>query len=91
MDRLCLPFSDGQGFAFEVGDAVLFSRGVVHTFTAPLGDLTLLSYHAPFFEFDDTRQSTIAERAPNCDWDWAVSRLECQHPGVRFAAKASVV
>jgi len=45
----------------EAGDAVLFTRGVVHTFTAPLGDLTLLSYHAPFFEFDDARQFTVVE------------------------------
>lgn len=48
----------------EAGDAVLFTRGVVHTFTAPLGDLTLLSYHAPFFEFDDTRQFTIPRVSP---------------------------
>jgi len=41
------------------GDAVLFTRGVVHTFTAPLGELTLLSYHAPFFELDDSRQYSI--------------------------------
>jgi mannose-6-phosphate isomerase-like protein (cupin superfamily) len=43
----------------ETGDVVLFTRGVVHTFTAPVGDLTLLSYHAPFFAFDDVRQFTI--------------------------------
>jgi hypothetical protein len=43
----------------DAGDAVLFKRGVVHTFTAPLGDLTLLSYHAPFFEFDDARQYAV--------------------------------
>jgi mannose-6-phosphate isomerase-like protein (cupin superfamily) len=42
------------------GDAVLFMRGVVHTFTAPLDDLTLLSYHAPFFEFNDPRQYSLA-------------------------------
>jgi hypothetical protein len=45
----------------EAGDAVLFTRGVVHTFAAPLDDLTLLSYHAPFFEFDDTRQFSVLE------------------------------
>jgi len=43
----------------EAGDAVLFTSGVVHTFAAPLNDLTLLSYHAPFFELDDPRQFTI--------------------------------
>lgn len=48
-----------RSVAVSAGDAVLFTRGIVHTFTAPLGDLTLLSYHAPFFMFDDTRQFTI--------------------------------
>lgn len=43
----------------EAGDAVLFARGVVHTFKAPISDLTLLSYHAPFIEFDDVRQFTV--------------------------------
>jgi len=45
----------------DTGDAVLFAREVVHTFTAPLDDLTLLSYRAPFFEFDDTRQFKSAD------------------------------
>jgi hypothetical protein len=48
-----------RSVSVSAGDAVLFTRRVVHTFTAPLGDLTLLSYHAPFFMFDDTRQFTI--------------------------------
>jgi mannose-6-phosphate isomerase-like protein (cupin superfamily) len=43
------------------GDAVLFTRGVVHTFMAPFEELTLLSYHAPFFEFDDARQFKPAQ------------------------------
>lgn len=43
----------------EAGDAVLFARGVIHTFTAPLSDLTLLSYHSPFIELDDSRQFTV--------------------------------
>ncbi len=59
----------------DAGDAVLFKRGVVHTFTAPLGDLTLLSYHAPFFEFDDTRQYTIARSLTNGGWMWAPARV----------------
>lgn len=44
-----------RSVAVSAGDAVLFMRGVVHTFTAPVGDLTLLSYHAPFLELDDPR------------------------------------
>ena len=61
--------------AVEAGDAVLFTRNVVHTFTAPLGDLALLSYHAPFFEFDDTRQFTIPRRARDAYYAWAPARL----------------
>jgi len=54
----------------DAGDAVLFTRGVVHTFTAPLEDLTLLSYHAPFFEFDDARQFSIFEGITGRTWTW---------------------
>ena len=68
----------------ETGDAVLFTRGVVHTFTSPIGDLTLLSYHAPFFEFDDTRQFTIPRQSRGFRFAWAPSRLlsmmECADP-----------
>ena len=61
----------------EAGDAVLFTRGIVHTFTAPLDDLTLLSYHAPFFEFDDTRQFSIFEGIEGRCWTWeTVPRLK---------------
>jgi len=56
-----------RSLVVEPSDIVIFTRGLIHTFTAPLGDLTLLSYHAPFFEFDDTRQFTIA-RAPVPNW-----------------------
>jgi len=59
----------------EAGDAVLFTRGVVHTFTAPLDDLTLLSYHAPFFEFDDTRQFAIPRQSRDFRFAWAPGRL----------------
>jgi hypothetical protein len=60
----------------SAGDAVLFTRGVVHTFTAPLDDLTLLSYHAPFFEFDDTRQFTIPRQTLYARrFAWSPSRL----------------
>jgi len=43
----------------EPGDVLLFTRGLIHTFTAPIGDLTLLSYHSPFFALDDSRQFAI--------------------------------
>lgn len=59
----------------DAGDAVLFTRGVVHTFTAPLGDLALLSYHAPFFELDDTRQFTIFREIGRCPFAWMPTRL----------------
>ena len=59
----------------EAGDAVLFTRGVVHTFTAPLDDLTLLSYHAPFFEFDDTPQFTIPRQFRDFRFAWLPGRL----------------
>lgn len=43
----------------QTGDVLAFTSGLLHTFTAPFENLTLLSYHAPFFAFDDTRQFTI--------------------------------
>lgn len=42
----------------EAGDLLAFSRGLVHTFSAPSSGLWLLSYHATFVEFDDARQYT---------------------------------
>jgi len=71
-----------RSIAVEAGDAVLFTRGVVHTFTSPLGDLTLLSYHAPFFEFDDARQFTIFSPLQERDWSWRpggiIAKMGCQ-------------
>lgn len=68
----------------EAGDAVLFSRGVLHTFTAPLNDLTLLSYHSPFLELDDPRQFTIPKQSQACRYAWSPGRLvspvECPDP-----------
>jgi len=43
-------------------DALVFSRGVVHTFSCPDEPLVLLSYHHPFFPLDDPRQYTV----PSC-------------------------
>jgi len=45
----------------QAGDIVAFTRGLVHTFTAPVSDLVLLSYHAPYFEFEDPRQFTLSK------------------------------
>lgn len=59
----------------EAGDAVLFTRGVVHTFTAPLNDLMLLSYHSPFFEFDDTRQYTVLRCSRESRFAWVPCRV----------------
>ncbi len=54
----------------QEGDVMAFTRGLLHTFTAPIEDLTLLSFHAPFFEFDDARQFAIPESvsAGWCVW-----------------------
>lgn len=46
------------------GDLVILTRGMVHTFTAALGDLTLLSYHSRFYELGDPRQYAI----PQSSW-----------------------
>lgn len=44
----------------HAGDLVAFSRGLVHTFSAPSSGLLLLSYHSDFMEFEDARQYTPA-------------------------------
>lgn len=41
------------------GDVVCFTRGLVHTFSAPDQQLVLLSYHAPLIAFDDPRQYSL--------------------------------
>lgn len=47
-----------QRIDLAAGDLLAFSRGLVHTFSAPSSGLWLLSYHATFVEFDDARQYT---------------------------------
>jgi quercetin dioxygenase-like cupin family protein len=42
-------------------DAVLFTGGVVHTFSAFGSPLVLLSYHSPFIPLEDPRQYTLPE------------------------------
>ncbi len=64
-----------RSLVVEPGDVVIFTRGLIHTFTAPLGDLALLSYHAPFFEFDDTRQYTIPASVREGRYVWTPGRL----------------
>ncbi|MBI3834119.1 MAG: hypothetical protein HY287_07305 [Planctomycetes bacterium] len=59
----------------DAGDAVLFTRGIVHTFTAPLNDLTLLSYHSPFLELDDQRQFTIPRNLQTGRYAWSPACL----------------
>ena len=43
----------------EAGDALVFSRGTVHSFKAPSTDLVLLSYHSPFIALEDHRHYTV--------------------------------
>ena len=45
----------------QAGDVVVLTRGLVHTFTAPVAHLVLLSYHAPYFEFEDPRQFSVPD------------------------------
>jgi hypothetical protein len=82
--------SEQAAAVVEAGDAVLFTRGVVHTFTAPMVDLTLLSYHAPFFEFDDTRQFTIPRMSEGFDYAWQLGRLVSGSENARAGLVGSV-
>ncbi|MGE0760844.1 MAG: cupin domain-containing protein [Pirellulaceae bacterium] len=43
----------------KAGDALTFTRGLMHTFGAAEEGLLLLSYHAPLVELDDPRQYTL--------------------------------
>jgi len=54
-------FDGGDIHAVPVrpGDVLIFTRGLLHTFSAPDEDLTLLSYHSPEIPFDDPRQYTL--------------------------------
>jgi mannose-6-phosphate isomerase-like protein (cupin superfamily) len=62
-------FSDGALATFDgrrvvslpvgQGDMILFTRDVLHTFSAPDQSLNLLSYHSPEIGFDDPRQFTL--------------------------------
>ncbi len=45
----------------EPGMVLVFTRGLLHTFSSPSEPLYLLSYHAPFIPLDDPRQYSIPE------------------------------
>ncbi|MCO6439362.1 MAG: cupin domain-containing protein [Phycisphaerae bacterium] len=50
---------DVRSASVTKGDVVCFTRGLVHTFSAPDQELVLLSYHAPLIAFDDPRQYSL--------------------------------
>jgi mannose-6-phosphate isomerase-like protein (cupin superfamily) len=50
-----------RSVAVRERDALLFTAGIIHTFSAPTSPLVLLSYHAPFVALDAPEQYTIAE------------------------------
>jgi len=41
------------------GDVLVFTRGLMHTFSAPQDSLLLLSFHSPEIAFNDPRQFTL--------------------------------
>ncbi len=49
-----------QSIAVRPRDALVFTRGVVHTFSTPTEPLELLSFHEPFIPLDDPDQYTVA-------------------------------
>ena len=57
------------------GDVLAVTRGLLHTFTAPFGDLTLLSYHSPFFALDDARQFTVPPKPRDTELEWLLGRV----------------
>lgn len=50
---------DVRSVPVNTGDVLVFTRGMLHTFSAPGENLVLLSYHSPEIPFDDPRQYTI--------------------------------
>ncbi|MCC6357362.1 MAG: cupin domain-containing protein [Phycisphaerales bacterium] len=51
--------ADIQFTPVRAGDVLVFTRNLLHTFSAPDQDLVLLSYHSPEIPFDDPRQYTL--------------------------------
>ena len=50
---------DIQSMAVRTGDVLVFTRNLLHTFSAPDENLVLLSYHSPEIPFHDPRQYTL--------------------------------
>lgn len=50
---------DIQSECVRPGDVLVFTRNLLHTFSAPDQDLVLLSYHSPEIPFEDPRQYTL--------------------------------
>lgn len=50
---------DVRSIRVRQGDALMFTRGLMHTFGAWSEPLVLLSYHSPVIGFDDPRQYTL--------------------------------
>lgn len=48
-----------QSAPVRAGDVLVFTRNLLHTFSAPDEDLVLLSYHSPEIPFDDARQMEL--------------------------------
>lgn len=53
----------------EKGDVLAFSRGLIHTFSAPTDDAILCSFHSPYIEIGNPRQWSIPA------WSGGQSRL----------------
>lgn len=51
--------ADIRSTPVRTGDVLVFTRNLLHTFSAPQRDLLLLSYHSPEIPFDDPRQFTL--------------------------------
>ncbi len=43
----------------EAGSVICFTRGQLHTFSAPRTEMHMLSLHYPFIELDDEEQWTL--------------------------------
>lgn len=50
-----------QSVDVQRGDMLVFTRGLLHTFSAPMEELLLLSFHNPEIPFDDPKQFTLPE------------------------------
>lgn len=53
-----------QSIAVRERDALVFTRGVIHTFTAPTESLVLLSFHSPFIPLDQPDQYAVPDCTP---------------------------